>query len=254
MKKHTLLFRITAPLTMVLLFSLTVQLSFAQVIVLKETVPEDFEELDDDFGPNRKRFSHPYASYGSFANVYDHTGNNQDKIYFLKSLDLGSGTRSYLNIGRVYSITFDTHLSMRMFGLRVENDTPLPLSKENLNKAKYWLGSFGFSIGNHFNFKPNRGNQLGTYLHIGGYGNLNFLRRFTGYYNESTLIPFDYKINLKNFKEIELLDYGLAVRYGKSNFTFFAKYRISDFFKNKIYSLNELPRVTFGIELFAGHI
>lgn len=228
--------------------------SIAQVIIIKETVPEDFKESDNDFGPNRKRFSHPYASYGTFSNLMNPKDHIAQKTKFLQSIELVSGTRGYLNFGKMYGLTFDSNFSFRMFGLKLLNSTTLPLSNENLTKGKYWLGSFGLHIGNQINLKRNRGNQLGRYINIGGYGNINFIRRFTGWYDKNTIIPYDYKINLKKFKEINLLDFGLALKYGKSNFTIFAKYRLTNLFKNKDFILTELPRVTLGIEFFMGYL
>ena len=80
--------KIPSSLWMILIFSFITLSIHSQIIVLKETVPDDFEELDEGFGPNRKRFSHPLASYGTFSNKYDHTGNVSDKTLFGKSIDL----------------------------------------------------------------------------------------------------------------------------------------------------------------------
>lgn len=239
---------------MILIFSFITLSINSQIIVLKETVPDDFEEEDKGFGPNRKRFSHPFASYGSFSNKYDHTGRTSDKTKFGSSLDLTSGTRSYLKVNKFYALTFDFGISLRMFGMKLNENSLLPLPTNDLTKSKYWLSSIGMAIGNQLNLKPNRGNQLGTYINIGAYGNFNYLRRYTAWYNKNDLIPYNYKINLKNFKDLNLFDYGVVLKYGKPNFTFFAKYRVSDLFLNKDFVLNELPRITFGIELFSGRL
>jgi hypothetical protein len=230
------------------------QLTSAQVVVLKETVPEDFEELDHNYGPNRKRFSHPFVSYGSFANVYDHQNRPQENVSLGKSLDLVSGERYYWNFSRIYSLVFDTNFSMRMFGINRTAASSLPLGTEGMKRPKYWLGSFGMSLGNQFNFKPKRGNQLGSYLYLGGYANLNFVRRFSAHYEASDVMPHPYKVALKKFKEINFYDAGLMVKFGKTNFTIFAKYRLSDIFIQRNYSLVELPRLTFGLEFFSGNI
>jgi hypothetical protein len=251
MKKNI---KIPSSLWMIFIFSFITLSIHSQIIVLKETVPDDFEELDEGFGPNRKRFSHPLASYGTFSNKYDHTGNVSDKTLFGKSIDLNSGTRSYLKLSKIYALTFDFGLSFRMFGLKLNESSILPLPTTDLSKARYWMTSVGAAFGNQINLKPKRGNQLGTYFNIGAYGNFNFLRRYTSWYNNNDVIPYKYKITLKNFKDLNLFDYGAVVKYGKPNYTLFVKYRISNLFLNKDFTLNELPRITFGIELFSSRL
>jgi hypothetical protein len=233
---------------------LGINFTHAQVVVLKETVPDDFEELDHNFGPNRKRFSHPFVSYGSFANVIDHKGLTQENVTFGKSLDLVSGERYYWNFTKIYSLVFDTNFSMRMFGINRTLSSALPLTTEGMKRPKYWLGSFGMSIGNQLNFKPKRGNQLGTYMYLGAYGNLNFVRRFSAHYDKNDAMPQPYKVTLKKFKEMDFYDYGATVKFGKTNFTIFARYRLSDIFVQRNYQLIELPRLTFGLEFFSGNI
>jgi hypothetical protein len=238
----------------VLVLSLGINTSLSQVVVLKETVPEDFQELDNDFGPNRKRFSHPFVSYGTFGNVIDHNGQSQENVLLSRSIDLVSGERYYWNFSKIYSLVFDSNFSMRMFGINQTSASSFPLSTEGMKRPKYWLGSFGLAVGNQFNFKPKRGNQLGSYLYLGGYGNLNFVRRFTAHYDKNDVMPQPYKVTLKKFKEMNFLDYGATVKFGKTNFTIFAKYRLSDIFVQRNYQLVELPRLTFGIEFFSGNI
>jgi hypothetical protein len=246
--------RLTYRLLIILGLIGSLNLSYAQVVVLKETVPDDFEELDQNFGPNRKRFSHPFVSYGSFANVFDHKGQAQENILFGKSLDVVSGERYYWNFSKIYTLVFDTNFSMRMYGINRTPTTSLPLTTEGMKRSKYWLGSFGMALGNQFNFKPNRGNQLGAYIFIGGYGNLNFVRRFSAHYGASNVMPQPYKVTLKKFKEMDFYDYGATVKFGKTNFTLFARYRLSEIFIQRNYNLVELPRLTFGFEFFSGNI
>lgn len=251
MKKNI---KIPSSLWLIFIFSFITLSIHSQIIVLKETVPDDFEELDEGFGPNRKRFSHPLASYGTFSNKYDHTGNVSDKTLFGKSIDLNFGKRSYLKLSKIYALTFDFGLSFRMFGLKLNESSILPLPTTDLSKARYWMTSVGAAFGNQINLKPKRGNQLGTYFNIGAYGNFNFLRRYTSWYNNNDVIPYKYKITLKNFKDLNLFDYGAVIKYGKPNYTLFVKYRISNLFLNKDFTLNELPRITIGIELFSSRL
>jgi hypothetical protein len=91
-------------------------------------------------------------------------------------------------------------------------------------------------------------------MYLGAYGNLNFVRRFSAHYDKNDAMPQPYKVTLKKFKEMDFYDYGATVKFGKTNFTIFARYRLSDIFVQRNYQLIELPRLTFGLEFFSGNI
>ena len=44
----------------------------AQTVLIKQTVPENFEDIDEGHGPNRAHFSYPYFALGMHTDGYSH--------------------------------------------------------------------------------------------------------------------------------------------------------------------------------------
>lgn len=247
----------------VLLSVLTVffvgQLAYSQVIVLKETVSDDVAEDDYGFGPNRKSFNHPYFGLGSFLGLYSHDGKGDDiePTQFFQSVDLTVGTRFYSNWGKVFAGVVDPEIGVSILRLKAKDSMSLPVSSVSLKKAKYLFSKVGLNLALQINFQPKRGNQLGTYIQLGGYGGLNWVRRFIANYNaDASVYEKSYKLSLKRLRYINRWEYGPLFRWGRSNFLLFAKYRLSNsitssFSGNKF---QELPRFTVGVQLFPGNI
>lgn len=239
--------------------SLGVSVMTAQTIVLKQTVPDELQDDDDDFGPNRRHFNHPYTGFGFNFGRFDHDGDTIPPMRFGNSFTVVSGTRYYKNYNPVLARVIDYELSYEQHAYNLDKDTNvhLPVANTDLKKAKYWMVKIGLGWSYQFNFKPKRGNQLGAYLSIGAYGNFLLFRRFSSVYEPNVSSYSDnVHINLGKLSYFNRWDYGAVVRFGRSSWSLFAKYRYADFFKNnKPYDqFKELPRLTVGFNFFPGNI
>lgn len=231
----------------------------AQTIVLKQSVPEELEDEDGDFGPNRKKFDHPYTGVGFIFGGYDHEGDTLPPVKFGNSFFFSSGSRYYKNYNPFIARVLDYELSYEQHGLNFSKDPniAIPLSNSDVKKAKYWMVKIGLAWSYQFNFKLKRGNQLGNYLSIGAYGDYLIFRRFTGYFHSNTSTYADsYRIALGKINYFNKWDYGAIVRFGGTNWSLFAKYRYANYFNNKATENNikELPRFVVGLNFFPGNI
>lgn len=232
---------------------------YAQTIVLKQSVPEHLEDEDGDFGPNRKRFSHPFTGFGFVVGGYDHENDTLPPVKFGNSFYLASGTRYYKNYNPILARVLDYEISYEQHSLNwnKQPDIAIPLDNNDIKKAKYWMLKIGLNWSYQFNLKPKRGNQLGTYFSIGAYGDYLIFRRFAGYYRSNTSsYAKNYRIALGRINYFNKWDYGTVVRFGGTNWSLFAKYRIANYFDTKSLEKNikELPRFVIGLNLFPGNI
>ena len=231
----------------------------AQTIIIKQAVPSNLEDGDDDFGPNRKRFNHSYGGLGFGINGVSMDNESLSPVKGFNSFSLYSGTRYYRNFNKIFASVVDYELSYEQSRLIIDqgDSVQFPVAKADLAKAKYWFVKIGGSLSLQVNFKPKRGNQLGTYLTVGGYGKWLMFKRFGAKYRTSNSnYTNTARLSLGKLKYLNNFDYGPEVKFGKTNFALFAKYRMSDYFKSKesIWNFNELPRLTIGIQFFPGNI
>lgn len=231
----------------------------AQTIILRQTVPDQLEDDDDDFGPNRKTFNHPYGGFGFGVGNVSFDNEELSPIKHFNSFSFYSGTRYYRNFNKLFAGVFDYNLSYDQSRLVVDQGDSIqfPVTKTDLTKAKYWHVKMGFVLSLQINLKPKRGNQLGTYITLGGYGNWLMFKRFSAKYENDLSNYSDVtKVNLGKIKYMEGVEYGPEVKFGGSNFSLFARYRMSNYFKTQegVWDFNELPRLTIGLQFFAGNI
>ncbi len=231
----------------------------AQTIILRQTVPENLEDDDDDFGPNRGVFNHPYGGIGFGVNNVSLDGEDLSPVKNFNSFSFYSGTRYYRNFSKIFAGVLDYNLSYDQSRLIIDQGDSIqfPVAKTDLTKAKYWFVKMGVGLGLQINLKPKRGNQLGSYVSLGGYVNWLMIRRFSAKYENNLSNYTDVsRLNLGKLKYLERFEYGPEVKFGKTNFALFARYRMSDYFKTKegVWNFNELPRLTVGLQFFAGNI
>ena len=229
----------------------------AQTIILKETVPDDFSEIDNDEGPNRKKYTHTYIGYGFHMGGYDHNDSILPQIIGGRSFEITSGARFYKKISNTFSLVLDTRLiySQYVYKTLDNSNLNLPVSKTDLTKAKHYFGKYGVSAAFQINLKPKRGNQLGNYIQFGAYGNWLFAKRFSAKFDTSpSMYGETTRIGIGKLKYTEKWEYGFEIGYGRPNMLLFAKYRYSDYFNNhNNANIQELPRITLGLQVFSGN-
>lgn len=238
---------------------LVVSTAEAQTIILKQSVPYQLEDDDLDFGPNRRFFSHPYTGFGFVFGGFDHEGDTLPPLKFGNSFSIASGTRYYKNynpfLARIidYEISYEQHA----LNLKKDPDIAIPVDNIDLKKAKYWMVKIGLAWSYQFNFKVKRGNQLGAYLSLGAYGDFLLFRRFSASYTSNVSSYADnIRVSLGKLDYFNRWDYGAIVRFGRTNWSLFAKYRYANYFNNKAEanSIKELPRFVVGLNFFPGNI
>lgn len=231
----------------------------AQTIILKQSVPEHLEDEDNDFGPNRKYFYHPYTSIGFVVGGFDHENDTLPPVKFGNSITLATGSRYYRNYNPLLARVLDYEIGYEQHALNFnkDNNIAIPVDNVDLKKAKYWMVKVGLAWSYQFNFKVKRGNQLGSYLSFGAYGDFLLFKRFSASYRTSQSSYADnIRISLGKIDYFNRWDYGGLVRFGKTNWSLFVKYRYADYFNNKAQDANikELPRFIVGFNIFPGNI
>jgi len=241
-RKHIIFFLLT-------LTCVSVQ---AQTVLIKQTVPENFEDIDNGYGPNRKHFSFPYFAIGLHSEGYSHENDTIISPQYGKSIELRFGTRTRMKMNKFLAFGLDYELGYSSHSINLKDEFALATFSPDVIKAKYQLYNIGLASYFQINFEPKRGNQLGSYLDIGVFGSYNFGRRFT----QTIKMGKEKSVyTLKRLQDFEKLNYGAMVRFGKNVWAVYGKYRYSNSFKNKSAIGNyELPRFTFGFEIFFGNI
>lgn len=224
----------------------------AQTVLIKQTVPENFEDIDNGYGPNRNHFSFPFFAVGQHSEGYSHENDTTISPVFGRSIELRFGTRTRLKVNKLLGLGLDYELGYSSHFINLKDEYALANFSPDVKKAKYQLYTIGAAAYFQFNFEPKRGNQLGSYLDLGVFGGYNFGRKFS----QVLKVGKEKSVyTLKKLQSFEKLNYGAIIRFGKNTWAIFTKYRYSNSFKNKSSNGNyELPRLTFGFELFIGNV
>jgi hypothetical protein len=245
---------------MLLMFVLCELQVTAQTIVLREEVPENFEDEDHDYGPNRRSYKHPFMEYSVNTGGFDHTNQDIADVKTFRSFGIASGYRTYTNLNKVMSFTLDTRFDYTQYSLSNPSDTLVlvPVSDTNLKRAHYFFVRYGISAGLQFNLKPNRGNQLGKYIKFGGMANVNIMQRFGAKYDmtEDDYLGRYRKVSITNLDYVKRWSASAEVGYGNTFIYLFARYRLTDLMKQDYFQpiAHELPRLTFGFQFYTSGI
>lgn len=213
-----------------------------QSILIKNDVPEDFSKIDEGFGPNRKNYNYSYFAIGKIIDIPFQDSTLSAKWNALKIASGATYKRQFNKwVGGVLGLEF----SLESYTLKKNDSTNTLDYNDAIEKARYLFYKVGTDLGLQFNLRPKRGNQLGSYITLGGYIDYNFSRRFI------TKSQFEngYTLNQKKvYKKLPFatpFQYGLVAKYGKHYWDIFAKYRVSNAFNN---GQVEIPRLIVGFE------
>ena len=225
----------------------------AQTVLIKEVVPEDFSKIDGDYGPNRKKYTYPYFGYGTHSSLVNL--NNDTLLQSgANSFFVEFGTRRKHKLNNLLNIGTEFQTDFQQYGLSVKSSVPeLPYALAGITKAKHSSFNVGTALYLQLNFKPKRGNQLGTYLDLGGYARANFLRKISYTYNSPNSTTMTTAIN--NPDLMSRYEYGGLVRFGRNIFAINAKYRVSQLLIETVQGYTyDLPRFSLGIQFFPGNV
>jgi len=231
---------------LILFFSIST--IYSQHILLSETTPIDFSEIDNGFGPNRNYFIYNFISYGTKSRIIN--PENESFLPLKSSLEIKFGTRYRKRINRYLGVIYDLEFISSWNKLNLKKDPELPLGSLDVKKAKYIYHQISNSLAFQINFKPKRGNQLGKYLDLGIYGGYNYSKRFM-YKLDIVDVSKSARVTMKRLNYFNPFEYGFSLRLGHTKGAYFGKFRLSNLFnENTSFMSAELPRLTFGLEIF----
>ncbi len=218
------------------------QNSYGQTILIKDEVPEDFSIIDGGFGPNRIHYVYSYFRLGKVVST---TVPDTTLAVRWNALSLASGRTYKQQFNKWVGGLLDVDLSVESYALNQLDSSTVLNYVPAVRKARYVFYKVSAGVGFQFNFKPNRGNQLGTYLTLEGYLDYNIAQRFV----VKTTYEQGYKVDEKSvYRKLSFVypfQYGAIVKLGKHSWCVFAKYRVSNAFDN---GQLEIPRLIVGLD------
>lgn len=221
----------------VLLVLLTIKV-FSQDILLQQNVQAD--SARPTYGPNLKNFVHGYIGLG----FPFYTNEEANYTRLISSTDFNFGIRYKRKLTPHFATGFDIGVASTAYKLKQDDAKTVPDNTLN-DKEKIQVNTLRGSAWLRINV-GRRGNFIGNYLDVGGFGGWNFQKKHktinTNDDNEKV------KVSTSRLKYIENFSYGLLARLGFSRYSITANYRLSDLFKNS-YSMPELPKLTVGFEI-----
>lgn len=225
----------------VLFISILLLTSFclsAQDVVFENEV-KDYSQLDEN-GPNLKKFSHTYVTYG--LNLGENIAGA--KIHYGSSGFYEFGFRHKRKFSKVFSGGYGVSGRFSSFKLVQEAGKILPDASIN-KKETLSFYSIGGELYFRINFSKKRGNLIGLYMDLGGRADYNYhmlLQR------KNKVGSVTFKSNSYGYDFDIPYNFGPLFRFGYNQFALTANYRYSDFFKSSA-NLPELPRLMLGIEI-----
>lgn len=213
----------------------------AQEILLFENTPINFEEIDNNFGPNRQKFN--FSSIGIGTSL-PFTIGSEENLPTQFGLFFMFNKNYKLKINNLLAIHSNLGYSSSRFYLNENDRFKMPIQSIDAEKISYLIRNLKTVVGLQINMKRKRGNQFGKYINIGVYGNWIFHHKLKYEYPNSNI-----KINKTNLSYLEKFNYGLSAKLGIKKNAIFIKYRISNTFKLDETNLLELPRIIAGLEL-----
>lgn len=219
---------------------------FAQTVLLHEDVNND--TIKSDFGPNLKRFNHFYMGYGLVLGPS--TGAGAD-ILFGKSSNFTFGYRVKRKLSNTLAVGWELNYNTTSFRLKQDSLKIFPHTLLH-EKEVFFSHAFQLQLYARLNFGK-RGNYVGNFIDIGGWGQWDFSYRhfyrdmpfFLGSYNAQVV-----EVTNKKLLYTQPLNYGLGFRAGANRFVIYAQYRLSNIFDNVLFpTYPELPRLVVGLQI-----
>lgn len=231
----------TKKLFLLFILSVFCLASNAQDFDLDEQLKTD--DVKAGKGPNAQKFGHFLVGFGL---VVDQPEGDRD-IKHLQSNNITIGYRYKYKMGNVFSAGWQLDYSRLKFSY-----DPIVLTDalgNNLTPEKEFLRLHQLKPGIFFriNFDPNRGNVMGKFMDIGGYGSYNFGRNYYLEFEESVLDAKKRKEVYSGLEHVEKLSYGVVARFGVNKLVVFAQYRLSNL-SNDDFLMREPSRIVVGIQ------
>jgi len=212
--------------------------AYPQKIVFSQDVKSD--TVRPTKGPNLKNYTHLYVGLGFpiFTN---------EDLNFIKpgsSMIVNYGFRYKRRLNNTFALGFDFSVNWAAYKIKQGSDKSIPDSTKH-DKEKFQVNSLTPAFFARINV-GRRGNKIGNYLDLGGYGSWNWKKAYkTSDKLDNNEIA---RITLARLSYMESLSYGLLARIGVNRYVISARYRLSNLFKDSA-GYAELPRLSVGLEI-----
>lgn len=190
-------------------------------------------------GPNRKHHTHSYMSFGAAIDA----GSAGTKVVQPRVDFFNVGVRYKRRLAEHFAVGFDVAYGIEDYRLKQEAGKKTPDTLLN-NRERLIFNSFAGGLYMRFNF-GRRGNQLGKYVDLGGYGNIVFAH--THFIKNKLADGSVIRSRISRKDYYQLFNYGLTARVGINKFVLFGQYRLSNMFYGDK-NLPELPRILAGVQ------
>lgn len=208
-------------LIVLFVFMISVSLAYSQVVVLDEAVADTVKEKP--FGPNQKHYVHSYYSFGTGFSLEDQTTIKQIAGTFRFEF----GIRYKYKISEHFALGSDLYFATDMHNFDLDQ------AQSAMYESEYYsLNSWGLSVFTRFNVGK-RGNTLGTFVDLLGYGQWNPGRYYTYFIEEESTDPLLAHSATKQvvYNRLDFLSKtsaGAGLRIGHKGISLLATYRLTD--------------------------
>ncbi|MCB0430223.1 MAG: hypothetical protein H6585_03575 [Flavobacteriales bacterium] len=212
--------------------------AYGQAVLMEEDVAGD--TVPDMYGPNRRHFVFEYVGFGSHGGQAEKNG----RINGASSIQSRLGYTYKLRINQLLATGISLGYAYDVFAIKQTDNKAIPDTvRHSSEKMRFHLLTSNAFF--RISLSPRRGNILGNYIDLGGYGNCVLGA------NHKTIddMPDGTRIKTVVSREglHETLQYGLFSKLGFQFVVIFAEYRMSDLFKANR-NIPETPRFMAGIE------
>jgi hypothetical protein len=190
-------------------------------------------------GPNRKHYVHPFMSFGLCIDA----GETGAQVRQPRVDQFSFGFRYKRRLAEHFAWGWDLAYNVTDFALKQDliKTTPDSFIYDS-QRMLFYNAQAGLYI--RLNIGK-RGNTLGKYIDLAGYGDAVFAHTlYTKYHLLDNSVVRSRRSGLGYFQR---LNYGAQVRFGFKKVIFYGQYRLSDMFY-KPENFAELPRIIAGIQ------
>ncbi len=212
----------------------------AQEVILHQDVTAD--TVTPVLGPNYRHFLHSFIGYGVLLGGTEGGGT---AIRYGNSGDVLFGLRYKYKVSNLFAWGAEAYYRAAVYSIRQDSLKTFPDTlindKERLNFNNLTAGLYL-----RFNFEKKRGNRVGNFLDLGGYGEWTF--RLTQFTRNKLPDGRVVRANTTGLDYYNAFNYGVVARLGFNRWVFFASWRFSILFK-EAKNIPELPRLTAGLQV-----
>lgn len=207
--------------------------------------------------PGKTRKSREFRSV-LYASLGNNGGQYQGAIPAqLHSFAFGAGLRAATPLGKRIDIYGDLGIFANNYFLDTDKPKTAPLTESPHDRERIAVNRLTLGTGLHYAFREKEGKpEQSIDFCLSGDWNYRTKNIFVDNFSDPdspTGRHFHSRTKITGLPYLRPLTYGVTVRYNRSCWSVFAGYRISDLLRRShVPSGNDLPKLTIGLELFAG--